>query len=384
MNLRRILARPAFALCLTVRSVDASAADVPFEPPLKIKQFLNISLPAGSQFTPVILSASSNRTIAARVCLVDGRRDIQVLQQAGADWKPLGTNGNGITGVDGNFLSDAVIGPDRRLWVLAAYTRPSNRERGETHYLYVYDGTRWELTGPENGHPSGSMGDRGLSFLGNALTHHFVGYDMEKKCNKPYLLYLDRTEWKPVAAQSLLRQQTGDLVRVGSNAWYFVCTEKAGATVVNAYVITGVAEKDIFGPVQLVEAPGTGYVFKRFAVSPDGNAAIILQTSERDNPRWFCCLVRGIGEAGKSNLESVPHPPIKYYPTTLMWSPQGELAITDLPVGNTVAVHVLRDNQWMKIAEASQPVQAGHISNHRLSFTTEGVPILTWEDFFPH
>ena len=354
------------------------------ELPPKAKQFLNISLPVGSQFTPLILSASSNQTIVARVCIVDGRRDIQVIENSGGEWKPVGMNGDGITGVDGNFLEGATTGPDGRVWIMAAYTRPSNNERGETHYLYVYDGTRWKLAGPGKGYPSGTMGDFGINFLGNTLVHHFLGYDRETKRNKPYWLYLDDTEWKPVSAQSLLRRQEGDLVWTGSNAYYFVCSERDGRTAVNAYTINGFTEKDVSGPYPVAVAPGTEFVFRKFAVSQDGNAAVILKSSEQDNPRWFCCLVRGIGKGSNRDVLMLPPPPIKYYPTTLMWSPVGYLAITDLPLDNTVTIYVLRDSQWTKMAEASQPLEAGRIFNHSLSFTAEGVPILTWQDFFPH
>ena len=364
-----------------LRLSHARHADVARPP--ETKQFLNLSLPAGSKSPPLILSASSNRTLVARVCSVVGRRDIQVLENQGGPWKPLGANGDGITGVDGNFLVDATVGPDGRLWVLAAYTRPSNSERGDTHYLYVFDGKRWRLAGPEKGHPSGSMADLGLGFLGKTLIHHFVGYDLEQKRDKPYLLYLNDTKWEPVAAQSLLRQREGQLVWTGSNAWYFSCSEQGGSTLVNAYAINGVAEKDVSGPQALVEAPGTGYAFRRFALSQKGDVAVILQTADDDNPAWFCCLVRGIGKTSKNEVVKLPPPPIKYYTTTLMWSPTGELTLTDLPINNSVAVHALRNNTWSKIAEASQALDAGHIFGHRLSFTTEGVPILTWEDFFP-
>jgi hypothetical protein len=364
-----------------LRLSHARHADVA-QPP-ETKQFLNLSLPAGSKFAPLVLSASSNRTIVARVCLVAGRREIQVLENRGGAWKPVGANGDGITGVDGNFLEDATVGPDGRLWVLAAYSRPSNSERGDNHYLYVFDGKRWQLAGPEKGYPSGSMADLGLCFLGKTLIHHFVGYDLEQKRDKPYLLYLDGTKWEPVAAQSLLRQREGQLAWTGSNAWYFSCSEQAGTTFVNAYAINGVAEKDVSGPQALVEAPGTGYPFRKFALSQKGDVAVILQTADHDNPSWFCCLVRDIGKAGKHEVVKLPPPPIKYYTTTLMWSPTGELALTDLPINNAVAVYALRNNIWTKIAEASQPLEAGDIFGHRLSFTTEGVPIMTWEDFFP-
>ena len=108
---------------------------------------------------------------------------------------------------------------------------------------------------------------------------------------------------------------------------------------------------------------------------------MILQTANDKNPGWFCCLVRGIGKANQ--IVKLPAPPVERYSHTLMWSPMGELAIMDHLVVSTVAVHVLRNNQWTKIAEASQPREAGQIFDHRLSFTAEGVPIVTWQDFFP-
>jgi hypothetical protein len=49
-----------------------------------------------------------------------------------------------------------------------------------------------------------------------------------------------------------------------------------------------------------------------------------------------------------------------------------------------VQVFALREGKWTSIAEAKQDRSEGIIFSPRLAFRSDGVPIVTWEDFFPH
>ncbi len=68
--------------------------------PLQIrtdKEYLNLTLPGKSQFTPIVLSATPEKAVVARVAYVDGKRDVQVLEGAGDRWDFVGRQGRALT-----------------------------------------------------------------------------------------------------------------------------------------------------------------------------------------------------------------------------------------------------------------------------------------------
>src|SRR5260370_1434763 len=135
------------------------------------KNYLNLSLPRGSRFTPIVLTASERKAIVARVAEVDGKREIQVLEGHGDKWDFVGKQGRAVTGVDGNFLIDAKQGPDEPLMLLTADTPPANPDRGFSNYLYCFENDRWKLACPQKGQPSDFFGtDFVVHFLGAAQT----------------------------------------------------------------------------------------------------------------------------------------------------------------------------------------------------------------------
>jgi len=189
------------------------------------KNYLNLSLPRGSRFTPIVLTASERKAIVARVAEVDGKREIQVLEGHGDKWDFVGKQGRAVTGVDGNFLIDAKQGPDGRLWVLAGYTPPSNPDRGFSNYLYCFENDRWKLAGPQKGQPSDFFGtDFGVHFLGGAepVRHFVAGKEIPDPRQNHNLMRLDENRFVPLPAQDLVRKHHGTMVWRKNDAWYFV------------------------------------------------------------------------------------------------------------------------------------------------------------------
>jgi len=342
------------------------------------RQYLGITLPKGSEFTPIVVESSKERTVIARVAHVDNRRDIQVLEDRGHGWRPLGVNGLGITGVDGNFLMSAIIGKDGRIWVLARYTRPSNPDRGETHYLYVYDGSRWQIAGPKNGAPSGINADRGLGFLDDRVAHVYSDYDVKNMREKPYLRYLDGNRWKTAAAEKLLRHTPGRTFWTGSDLWHLVCSKTKDSTILDAYIVSGAGADGISGPHRLVEVAGNNRHLSAFAASPKGDLAVLL--SQEGPTEWFPYMLRGTGRSRWTEPLPLPSLPVKYGIRGFVWSPAGELMLLHQPSFHTVVVHVLREGEWTKIAQGEQ-AGPGQIFSPRATFSADGQPIVTWEIF---
>lgn len=347
------------------------------------RQYLGIALPKGAVFTPIVLKSSKEQTIAASVIYIDGRRDIQVLEDRGHGWQPLGRSGRGITGVDGTFLQSAIIGRNGRIWVLAGYSYPSNPDRGNNHYLYVYDGSDWQLAGPQNGAPSGSIGERGLGFLGDYLAHMYLGYDSEKKRDKPYLKYLEQGKWKTAGAEQFLRSTPGQTLWTGSNLWHLVCTNTEDRTVVDAYIVDGIGTRNISGPHRLLESPGTNYYLNSFDVSHKGDVAVLLADKDSDEPtKWLPYVLHHKSGSRWTAPSLLPPPPVKYSTDWFGWSPACDLMLLHTPSFHTAVILAYRDGKWMTIAEGQQ-TGVGQIFDPSVTFSEDGLPIVTWEDFIP-
>ena len=55
------------------------------------KSYLGLTLPGRSLFTPMVISATPQKMIVARVAEVDDRRDVQILEGGGEHWDFVGT-----------------------------------------------------------------------------------------------------------------------------------------------------------------------------------------------------------------------------------------------------------------------------------------------------
>ena len=356
----------------------------------ELQVFVNLSLPGQSEFTPIVLAASKERTTVARVAYVENRRDIQVLEKSGDIWNYVGTNGRALTGFNWNFLPDAKQGPDGRLWVLATHpdvgdSLPFGSNRDYRDYLYCFESGSWKIAGPKDGHAHGDFGDRGLHFLGTVEpVHHFVRFDQSKTGHEEdCLLQLHGEKWVELPAQQLLRQTGGKLAWRKQDAWLVTTTWTNGATLVDGYFLDGPKQDDIYGPFRLWSGSASNHLWRVAASDSNDVALLLLQIDEADVRNWTNWTLRVVSadRTGVHKITDAPSPSMKHV-GDFKWSPTGELVMTSESELRTMHVHTLNNGEWKAIAKATQPV--GQILGERLAFRDDGTPIVTWEVFFPH
>ena len=353
------------------------------------KQYINVTLPGPSKFTPIILSATPEKTIFARVGKVNDKRDIQVLQGSGDRWDFVGSQGQAVTGEDGNFLNDAVQGPDGRLWILVAYTAPSNPQKGEREFLYCYQNGKWGLAEPPQGHSPSIWTHDELGFLGgNEPVLSQVQYDPESKTSASHLLQLHEGQWQSHPAEKIVQKAGGQIVSIAGEAWVIVARQADGKTSVEGYRITGTRPADTAGPFPLLTLDGS-YVIYFADLSKQHRLALAFK--ETAGPKHEATKKPLLGRIvdlthwDKPVVETMAAPAIEspFFGDCLSWSPKGELvAMACKP--DKVQVFALREGKWTSIAEAKQDRSEGIIFSPRLAFRSDGVPIVTWENFFPH
>ena len=157
-----------------------------------------------------------------------------------------------------------------------------------------------------------------------------------------------------------------------------------GKTVVHGHRITGERPADITGQRPLLTLDGS-HDLRQVDLSADHRLAMMFKESAEpdqsglDKP--YVGRIIDVTRPDKPVVEPLPAPPAKWL-THLRWSPKRELMATDCD-SRHVRVFALRDGKWTPLGEASQERSQGQIFGPRLAFRSDGVPILTWEDFFP-
>jgi hypothetical protein len=341
-----------------------------------MKTYLNLALPGGAEFSPIVLGETEGRVIVARVYTVGSRREIQVLAGKEGRWEFVGRNGGAITGVvDGNFLKGARRGPDGRLWALAGYTPPSNPQRGFRDYLYRFEDGNWKLMGPEDGQPAGTISDGGLHFLGTQPVHLF--------CEDQYfLLGLEGEKWIPLAAQNLIRGGFCDVCWRKDDAWLFRLRADGGQSILEAYWLKGPREQDITGPLRLETWAGRVFCWN-LAVSADGTIAMFGTVGDLNNHKdQFGRVYRQRGD-GAFDASDLPFPPTPAnIPHCVNWSPRRVLFAVTRTDSRSFVVHRYENDHWVASGDVSQPRFFVH--DLKLFFRDDGEPIVVWEDFLPH
>ena len=353
------------------------------------KEYLNLRLPDRlTEFRPIVLSATRDKTIVARVAYVGGRRDVQVLEHSGGNWRFLGKRGRALTETDGNFLNDARQGPDSRLWVLVSYTRPSNPAKGNRALLYCYENGAWRLAEPPSGHRANEINDLGLLFIGgNEPVHYHVLFNRQAKGagGLPQLMQWHDGKWRTHPAEKVLRENQGELLWNSREAWLICSRQSNGRTAFRGYRFRGPRPENIAGPFPLVQLDGL-YDLWKADLSDRHRIALLLKQSGKGQTqesldRAYLGQVVNVGNPEKPVVEPLAGPPVRFA-DHLCWSPKGELICTDCGP-SSVRVFVLRGEKWTKIAEASQDHSEGRVFSPALTFRSDGTPIVTWEDFFP-
>jgi hypothetical protein len=346
-----------------------------------------LELPGRSEFVPVVLFANAGKTIVARVAYVDGHRDVQVLDVGAEGWEYVGERGRALTGTDGNFLTDAVQGPDGRLWVLVSYSRPSNPRFGGRAFLYMYEKGKWLMADPPTGHRASGYSRGSLLFIGTnePVQYQLIFNDKTEELGDVVasLLQWKDGDWIAHPAEELLRQRSGHLVWNDQEAWNITSRISGTTTVVEGYRLRGPKREHIAGPVTLVEIDGLHRIWHT-ALSGDSQIAVLtkLSTGEEDSlDRPYLGRIVDVSDSDEPVAEEFPGPPVDLA-DHCQWSPTGELFVTDSGI-YCVSIFALRKGQWVSVAEVTQEADLGYMFAPRLFFRTDGVPILTWEDFIP-
>jgi hypothetical protein len=349
------------------------------------KTYLGVTLPGRSQFTPIVLSATPQKTVFARVAEVDDRRDVQVLEGGGEHWDFVGSQGRSLTGADGTVLQDAVAGPDGRLWVLVSHTPPSNPAKGSRAFLYCCRDGRWGLAEPPEGHAASDYADRGLVFLGsNEPAHLQMLFDRPgtgSVATVTRLLQLHDGQWHTHPAEKLLQDEATLLLGNSGEAWAIASRHAGGKTTVHGHRISGPRPADIAGPYTLLTLDGS-YDLYWAALSDCHRLALLPKESSDKGEKPCLARIVDVSRPDKPAVEAVASPPWDWV-DILRWSPQGELVAARCRP-SSVQVFALRGGRWLPIAEASQDRSQGNIFHPRLTFRSDGATIVTWEDFFPH
>lgn len=350
------------------------------------KKYVNISLPGRSKFTPIILSATPEKIVFARVAEVDGKRDIQVQQGLGDRWEFVGERGRALTGEDGSFLSDAVEGCDGRLWVLTSYTSPSNPKIGDRAFLYCYESGRWHLADSHDGHPASSLDRGGLVFLGDPQPVHvqaFFGETPNAPARQSVLQWRNE-QWQVHPAEKIMQESGGQLVWNAREAWLIAKSQAEGKTLLRGYHIVGPRAADTTGPYSLLTLDGSYDLYLADACD-DHRLALLFKEAgmpnQSDSDKPYAGWIVDVNRPDKPVVESITTPPANWV-EHLRWSPKRELVATECNPSK-VQVFALRNAKWTAIAEASQDISEGYVFSPRLVFRTDGVPIMTWENFFP-
>jgi hypothetical protein len=367
--------------------VTATAVHAEF-PGEKDRQYLNIALPMPEATfgSPIVIRASPQETVFARLNYVTAGgsllppRDAQVLAGVKGDWRFLGSNGNRVSGVGGTFLSAAVQGPDEQLWLLLTYTRPSNPQRGDSDYLYRLHAGSWELaSGPD-------WTDIHIYQCGGL---HFVGSPNPMRVFRPLEPHKPPTSnvygfqngrWKILDIASELPSGLGRWAWRRTDAFYIVekLSGKQATRVLTAYYAANWFS--LSKPIDVLSVSEQERL-QLAAVSAQDELAVVLR--DVGTKAYIVCLTQ-IKENGKMMVSTVQRfqaPP--GIPTNLSWSPNGELHICCFTMRCGLDVYKLVSEGWISVGHHRQDLSRGYILEPKMTFRTDGVPIVVWDDFRP-
>ena len=379
-----------FVLALLVIAEGEGAA----EPPVLGKTYINLTVPEpwGKDSSTRVLEATAERTVVAQRGSVRGRRDIRVVEVVGGRSHSVGSNGNGITGIDGSFLHDAARSPDGRLWIVAEHSRFPNGILGNQFCLYVLEEDVWRPVGPRFGAPREEAWNsdyQGLHFFedGHAVSASLSRYPSGDEFG--YRLQLMRLEgdlWVPLPGHeyAFSNETRGQLVWRRDDAWLFQITEESRQTSLDVRRIHGADSGDVAGPFHVDSWPDE-MCFFHIAVSPGNSIAVVgckgpVEDIREDTP-FFVNLYHTDDERGYE-LEEVSFPPGPGHALDIVaWSPNSDLHVVR-STKNRVQIFRLINGDWKLAAEATESRDfLSFIESPLLFFRDDETPIVTWEVF---
>ena len=352
------------------------------------KQYLNITLPSNSAFSPILLFSRGER-ILVRVACVNRLRDIQVLKQNESGlWEPVGTTGHALTGNDGNFLSDAFMTSDGKIWVLAHYTFPSNSDLGGMFLLYHFDNEKWILTTPLEVEPARR---RHIVYWDSGL--HFFD------TNQPFHIFCDTTagfqfhrisqgKWEAVSSQSTIQNLMSkgyyaNVCKRANDSWVIWTDTDKKQTSLRALKINGPDRDEFVGPVTLDSWNHEVFIFNT-AVSPN-DGVFTLPYDRKKNSSFGRQYAKG--RQNEYDSKQLPLPSTRRVEIEdLRFSPEGDLYAAwrlDTRRQQEIQLAKFKDGKWGVISKMVQPKSEGLIFGSKIFFPPNSAPVIVWVDFFP-
>ncbi|MEX0713569.1 MAG: hypothetical protein WD278_14525 [Pirellulales bacterium] len=344
-----------------------------------------------------MLRSTAKSAIVAQTARIGDKRDIQVVEVEGDRYHFVGSNGGGITGVEGSMLHAAAQSPDGRLWIMAEHSRFPNQIQGNQFCLYGLEDDRWNPIGPRFGAPrehswnQGKLGSTGLHFLSDSRPITVSIHPKRDADNPTWQTRLRRLEgdrWITVPGHEYVYDRDSFLKFLwrANDAWLIEARQKAGRAMLDARWIKGPRPEDVVGPFHLDSWPGK-MTFYHFAVSQKGSvAAVGCQGDVSDIKPGTPFFVKLYHPAGGRayKAEQVPFPPGPGHAIDIMeWSPTGALHVVR-STDEKIFVYRFTDGHWGQVGMGMEPreFQSAIMSSH-LFFRHDGTPVVTWEKFIP-
>ena len=192
------------------------------------KQFLGIRAPQTALNAPYVFE-HDGETALLGLYYRDGKRDVSALKLDGHKWIPIGQNGDAITGVGGNFITDFAVDRDGVPWLLTRYTRPSNQARANRFFLYTLKNDRWVVFGPETGIEIKYSGSANLFFQNDRLVLNFCSWNRQTQRDQHRLFVMSQDRWAEHPSEALL--PSGSVVYADKAGSFIVKQQRSMVTI---------------------------------------------------------------------------------------------------------------------------------------------------------
>ena len=354
----------------------------------KPKHYINLSLPSGSAFCPII-ALYEDVLCVARITPNKAGRDITVLRQDGNAWRPLGDKGGALTGNQKGyaFLDDMRVSPDKTLWVSSVYTFPDRT------YIYRYGEGKWALVGPQDGDKRESevIWDSGLHFLGDAIPCRIIN-TRDKGLS---VLRLGKDEWNLAPVTEPVKKLVGDsilwpnnIVHRAQDTWLIWKVKGEDQSILRAVRLASPNQDGLTGPYDLVRFESK-FCVQATAVSPEGIIAVNLTEGDDKDGRVYLFTPEGNGHYNTSQCPSVG---MNSQFLDMVWSTNKTLfAVRNawgtwyderVPAKNGFELLAYSNGLWATHARHLQPVSEGNVGLARIFFQPCGQPCVVWDDWF--
>ncbi len=338
-------------------------------PAQDLKQFLNIRAPKTALHAPIVFKFKGSTALVG-LYYRNRNRDVSALRLDDGEWKPLGRNGDAITGVGGNFISDFSIDANGIPWFLTYYTRPSNSDRADRFFLYTIRDDEWVLIGPPDGHKADLSGDEIMFFLEGSPVLSYRTWNPKTQTRYSRLFAFQRNKWIEKPADGLMPPIS--YIQLHLDQAWVVKPEK---TRVQVFKLVDLDAKSLGDPQCSIAIPANrkfgGLWFH------NGKPAIARLYDDDSNSHLFKC------QAGNEiTLQELPnaddHSVIGFH-----WTGTSEILIATYDLETARVYKLSDDSRWRLVSSATETSGAVMFDPY-FALLDDETPIVTWEAFFPH